>query len=101
MRLMVEYPVKDDGRGCSICRGNKNLIKFYDPDDDTLSFFLCDDCVNALRDACIDSGMFEAYTGKVKITPKMACSDADYQSFKAGYREGYRDGFRDNYELHD
>jgi hypothetical protein len=33
--------------------------------------------------------------------PKMKYSDADYQSFKAGYREGYRDGFRDNYELHD
>jgi hypothetical protein len=33
--------------------------------------------------------------------PKMKSSDADYQSFKAGYREGYRDGFRDNYELHD
>lgn len=101
MRFRMRQPEKDQDKHCSICRGNKNLFEFYDLDDDTLSFCLCDDCVNALRDACTDSGMFEAYTGKVKITPKMACSDADYQSFKAGYREGYRDGFRDNYELHD
>ena len=93
MRLMIEYPVKDDGRGCSICRGKENLMEFYDLDDNTLSFCLCYDCIKALYSTCVDSYMFE--------TPKIAHINADYQSFKSGYREGYRDGFRDNYELHD
>lgn len=93
MRLRIRQPGKDSESHCSICRGNKNLFEFYDLDDDTLSFCLCYDCIKAIYITCADSCMFG--------NPKTESSDADYQSFKAGYREGYRDGFRDNYELHD
>ena len=97
MRLRIKQLGKDDGRGCSICRGHENLVEFYDLDDDTLSFYLCYDCIKALYSTCVDSCMFGYMFGN----PKMVRSDADSQSFKVGYREGYRDGFRDNYELHD
>ena len=93
MRLRIKQPEKDNGRGCSICRGKENLMEFYDLDDNTLSFCLCYDCIKALYSTCVDSYMFE--------TSKMACIDTDSESFKAGYREGYRDGFKDNYELKD
>lgn len=98
MILMIRQPGNDPESHCSICRGNKNLFEFYDLDDDTLSFCLCYDCIKAIYITCSDSCcMFGYMVGN----PKMKYSDADYQSFKAGYREGYRDGFRDNYELHD
>lgn len=93
MGLRIRQPEKDSNKYCSICRGKKNLMEFYDLDDDTLSFCLCYDCIKALYSTCKDSYMFE--------TPKIAHVNTDSQSFKAGYREGYRDGFRDNYELHD
>lgn len=97
MRLRIRQPGNDPESHCSICRGNKNLFEFDDLDDDTLSFYLCYDCIKALYSTCVDSCMFGYMFGN----PKMVRSDADSQSFKVGYREGYRDGFRDNYELHD
>lgn len=100
MRLKIRRPEKSTDKICSVCRVHKNLLEFYDIDDDTLCFCLCNDCIEALHKACVDSFIFEE-PKKVKITPKMACIDTDSESFKAGYREGYRDGFRDNYELKD
>lgn len=93
MRLKIRQPVKDSLNNCIICRGKKNLLEFYDIDDDALNFCVCKYCADALYDTCIDNYMFE--------TSKMASNDANYQSYKTGYREGYRDGFRDNYESHD
>lgn len=100
MRLKIRRPEKSTDKTCSVCQGHKNLLEFYDIDDDTLCFCLCNDCIEALHKACVDSFIFEE-PKKVKITPKMACVDTDSESFKAGYREGYRDGFKDNYELKD